>query len=139
MYQQPMAQNYNYYQQPQIRTPQIAGLKGRPVSSLDEVRATSIDFDGSIFYFPNLANDKIYTKQINLDGTSTVKVYDLVELPTPVAQIPQADLVTKEEFTKTVNALLAEISALKQIQPSSPQIIQECGNGQEENSTSFDF
>lgn len=106
---------------------------------MDEVRATSIDFDGSIFYFPNLANDKIYTKQINLDGTSTVKVYDLVELPTPVTQIPQADLVTKEEFTKTVNALLAEISALKQIQPSSPQIIQECGNGQEENSTSFDF
>ena len=139
MYQQPMAQNYNYYQQPQIRTPQIAGLKGRPVSSLDEVRATSIDFDGSIFYFPNLANDKIYTKQINLDGTSTVKVYDLVELPTPVAQTPQADLVTKEEFTKTVNALLAEISALKQIQSSSPQIMQECGSEQEENSTSFDF
>lgn len=137
MYQQPMAQNYNYYQQPQIRTPQISiGLKGRPVSSLDEVRAASVDFDGSIFYFPNLANDKIYTKQINLDGTSTVKVYDLVELPAPVAQ--QTDLVTKEEFTKTVNALLAEISALKQGQPTSPQVIQESGNVQE-NSATFNF
>lgn len=42
----------------------------RPVSSIDEVRAASIDFDGSVFYFPDLANKKIYTKQINMDGTA---------------------------------------------------------------------
>lgn len=47
----------------------MIGLKGRPVSSLDEVRATSVDFDGSISFFPDLANKRIYTKQINLDGT----------------------------------------------------------------------
>jgi hypothetical protein len=51
------------------------------VSSIEEARASSIDFDGSIFYFPDLANKRIYTKQINLDGTSSLKVYELKELP----------------------------------------------------------
>ena len=37
-------------------------LKGRPVASLEEARAMSIDFDGSVFFFPDLANKKIYTK-----------------------------------------------------------------------------
>lgn len=65
--------NNNYYPQQTMRqpqtyinpTPQIMappGLKGRMVSSLEEARATSIDFDGSVFYFPDLANKKIYTK-----------------------------------------------------------------------------
>lgn len=121
-------QNYNYYQQPpqQIRPamgiqPTAPNLKGRPVSSLDEVRATAVDFDGSIFYFPNLANDKIYTKQINLDGTSTVRVYELAELPAqqqPIGQV--SNLVTKEEFEKTINSLLNEISTLKSAVPVQP-------------------
>jgi hypothetical protein len=37
-------------------------LKGRPVTSIDEARAASIDFDGSVFYFPDVANKCIYTK-----------------------------------------------------------------------------
>jgi hypothetical protein len=57
-------------------------LKGRLVSSLEEARATSIDFDGSIFYFPDLANRRIYTKQINLDGTATLNMYELKAMPT---------------------------------------------------------
>lgn len=68
-YQPNLPQTANYQQPPrQITTP--IGLKGRPVSSIDEARATSIDFDGSVFYFPDLANKCIYTKQINLDGTT---------------------------------------------------------------------
>jgi len=47
-------------------------LKGKPVASVEEARATSIDFDGSIFFFPDLANKRIYTKQINMDGTATM-------------------------------------------------------------------
>jgi hypothetical protein len=57
------------------------GLKGRLVSSLEEARATSIDFDGSVFYFPDLANRRIYTKQINIDGTASLYVYELREMP----------------------------------------------------------
>jgi len=67
------------------------------------VRASAVDFDGSIFYFPNLANDKIYTKQINLDGTSSIKVYELAQLPEPVQS---NSFVTKEEFDKTIKQLL---------------------------------
>ena len=99
----------NYYQpnpaqvptyQPQAR--QQLGLKGRPVSSIEEARATSIDFDGSVFYFPDLANRRIYTKQINMDGTATLLMYELKELP-PTADSPT--FVTREEFENTINQL----------------------------------
>ena len=77
-----MYANYNYYPQPTNQPPpyqprayqqaplQPMGLKGRLVSSFEEARASSIDFDGSVFYFPDLANRRIYTKQINIDGTA---------------------------------------------------------------------
>lgn len=54
-------------------------IKGRPVSSYDEAKASMIDLDGSIFLFPDYGNGKIYTKQINLDGTATIKTYRLDE------------------------------------------------------------
>lgn len=59
------------------------GIKGRPVSSIEETRAISIDFDGSVFYFPDLANRRIYTKQINMDGTASLNVYELKNESTP--------------------------------------------------------
>ena len=89
------------------------GLKGRPVASLEEARASSIDFDGSVFYFPDLANKRIYTKQINMDGTSTLLMYELKELP---VEQPQASYITREEFDSTINQLKALL-----VQPLSPQ------------------
>ena len=71
-----------YMESPQVAN-QFMGIKGRPVSSLEEARATIIDFDGSIFYFPDLANRRIYTKQINLDGTATLNVYEFKEFQEP--------------------------------------------------------
>lgn len=98
---------YNYYQpQNNIRqsvTPQI-GLKGRPVSSIDEARAASIDFDGSIFFFPDLANKRIYTKQINMDGTSSLLMYELKEFPKEI-QNNSGEYVTREEFTLALSQL----------------------------------
>ena len=99
------------YAVPAPETPQMPqpyfGIKGRPVASIDEARATSIDFDGSIFYFPDLANNKIYTKQINIDGTATLNVYELKE--TPVAQevqlIDTSKYVTKEELEIAIKEL----------------------------------
>lgn len=82
----------------------------RPVSSLEEARASVIDFDGSVFYFPDAANKKIYTKQINLDGTSLLNMYVLQEIPTT----PQPDTyVSKDEFQQTVSLLLEEINKMK--------------------------
>jgi uncharacterized membrane protein YcaP (DUF421 family) len=48
--------------------PQFGSLRGHPVSSLEEVKATSIEFDGSIFYFPDIANKRIYTKTVDNSG-----------------------------------------------------------------------
>lgn len=94
---------YNNYYQPQQAatfqpTARTIGLKGRPVSSIDEARASTIDFDGSVFFFPDLANKCIYTKQINMDGTATLLMYELKEIP--VASQP--NFVTREEFENTI-------------------------------------
>ena len=86
----------------------------RPVSSLEEVRASAIDFDGTIFYFPDAANKTIYTKQINLDGTALINMYVMQEIP--VAPRPDqlaAAYVSKEEFQQTISLLLGEIEKMK--------------------------
>ena len=44
---------------------QMQVIKGRPVSSYDEAKASMIDLDGSLFVFTDVANKKIYTKQKN--------------------------------------------------------------------------
>lgn len=77
------------------------GIKGRPVTSIDEARAISIDFDGSVFYFPDLANKRIYTKQINVDGTSSLNVYEWKS--DPAINSPQ--YVTREEFEAVLQQL----------------------------------
>ena len=73
----------------------------RPVSSIEEVRACPIDFDGSVFYFADVANKKIYTKQINLDGTVSINLY---ELKTDQAA-NSSSYVTRQEFEETINQL----------------------------------
>ena len=78
----------------------------RPVSSIEEVKAASIDFDGSVFYFSDLANKRIYTKQINLDGTAQLNMYELKE--TPVMEQPIVDtsnFITRTEFDNVINYL----------------------------------
>lgn len=127
-----MYQNYNYYPQQQAQNPQVAqqqpvyqmpylrqappqvGLKGRLVASLEEARATSIDFDGSVFYFPDLANKRIYTKQINMDGTATLCVYELREMPVQKddsSLVPSIEkFVTREEFERVLAQLREKLA-----------------------------
>ena len=96
--------NNSYYQPSRMNTipsmnqqqPQFVGLKGRPVSSLEEARAAAIDFDGSVFFFPDLANKRIYTKQINLDGTASMNMYEYKEVPTEA--LNSSNFVTRQEF-----------------------------------------
>ena len=114
--QQPMYQVPNYLRQ---APPQVT-LKGRLVSSLEEARATSIDFDGSVFYFPDLANKRIYTKQINMDGTASLYVYELREMPVEEeksSQVPSVEkFVTREEFER----VLAQLLPQKPTEPAAP-------------------
>ena len=113
-YQASRAQMPNTPQQP-IAQSVSPFLKGRLVSSIEEARAQTIDFDGSVFYFPDLANHKIYTKQINLDGTSTLNMYELKEIP---MQVPVAnqDYVTREEFEEALNPIKQILAAANQTQ-----------------------
>ena len=102
---------YNYYQQqPAMRqtvVPMI--LKGHPVSSLEEARASSIEFDGSISYFPDIANKRIYTKQINVtDGTSILNMYELTPLPQEPVPVDTQNFITRTEF----NSALEKINQL---------------------------
>lgn len=127
--QQPMNQQTipNYTQPNYLRTAQSQnGLKGRLVSSLEEARATSIDFDGSIFYFPDLANKRIYTKQINMDGTATLNVYELKETPimNENPQITQSmnNFITRDEFEQVIGQIQQKLSKeVAQVQPNIPK------------------
>ena len=138
-----MYQNYNYYPQSQPQqvnqqqpiyqmpsyrqAPPQTGLKGRLVSSLEEARATSIDFDGSVFYFPDMANKRIYTKQINMDGTATLCVYELREMPVQKEDsvfVPSVEkFVTREEFERVLQQIqLLQKPTEPAAAPASPKI-----------------
>jgi hypothetical protein len=114
---------YYYPNQPQqsyaprqvpYEMPQQNLLKGRFVSSVDEVRAAQVDFDGSIFVFPDMANKKIYTKQIDLNGNVKLEEYDWVPIEKTAAV---GDFVTKQEFEETMAKVKEAIS-----QATQPQV-----------------
>lgn len=90
-------------------------LKCRPVSSKEEARAAQIDFDGSLWVFTDVGNEKIYTKQIMNDGTATFKTYAFVKDENPYSS---TEFVTKDEFNKVIQSLLAAIPNLQQDVPS---------------------
>ena len=127
--QYPMCQQVvpNYTQPNYLRTAQSQnGLKGRLVSSLEEARATSIDFDGSIFYFPDLANKRIYTKQINMDGTATLNMYELKETPimneNPQMSQSMNNFITRDEFEQVIGQIQQKLSKeVVQVQPNIPK------------------
>lgn len=117
-YQSPYSYAGNNYMSPQIQyqpqPPQqqfAPGLKGRPVSSLEEARAAQIDFDGSLFLFPDIANKKIYTKQINLDGTAATKIYNLEDGAIP----SNPSFVTKDELDLAISELQNQLALLQEI------------------------
>lgn len=99
---------YGNYQSSQFLSQQSASpqLKGRLVSSIDEARAAQIDFDGSLFIFPDIGNKKIYTKSINADGTTTLNTYGIINTPPPISS---DNFITKEEFNKTIEELKVEL------------------------------
>ena len=121
MYQQQNSYGYQPQLQPQFSRPQyINFLKGRPVSSIEEVRATSVDFDGSISYFPDIANNKIYTKQVNMDGTSTVLMYEMKEIP--AQQEVNNDFITREEFEKAISELMNRVAVSAPVITTTPDV-----------------
>ena len=104
-YMQAMNQNQQYMQVPQMQ--QVAQVRGRPVSNIEEARASMIDLDGSLFVFPNVSNGEIYTKQIMLDGTAEFKVYKTEQVQKQ-EQNSNSEYVLKSEFEQAINELRKE-------------------------------
>lgn len=93
-----------------VLMPQGNYIKGRPVVSIDEARASQIDLDGSLYVFPDLGNKKIYTKQINMDGTAAFNVF---ELSAPVENAPAPVYVTKTELDEILASFKASLTQEK--------------------------
>lgn len=110
--------NYQMQNNQQMGAMQI--LKGRPVSSYDEAKASMIDLDGTLFVFTDIANHCIYTKQILLDGSAELKTYVLQEQKqneTKQSGEANAGYVLKKEFDRTVKELHKQIEGLKEALP----------------------
>ena len=107
-----MIPNYSIYPQQTQRLNYLESqiIKGRPVASVEEVRAMPIDFDGSVFYFPDQSNNRIYTKQIGLNGQSVIRVYELANQPVAA----EIKYVSQEEFTQAISNLTAQLEQIKQ-------------------------
>lgn len=94
--QQPMVQNQQQQimqqpqKQPMQQVPQENYIKCRPVTNIDEARAAMIDFDGTLYIFPDISHQMIYTKSIGNDGNPSFKVF--VEQP----DIPQQQMMMQQ-------------------------------------------
>ena len=106
--------NVNTY--PQMNGPltppqghQTGFIRGRTVTSIDEVKGAMIDLDGGIHFFPDPGNHKIYTKQINMDGTATINTY-VLEDPT---KNPSSHPVYQEDLDRVSKILMGEIESLR--------------------------
>ena len=110
----------NSYQQPTQQTTSAAPIiKGRPVSNEEEANAAMIDFDGSLFIFPDKAHGKIYTKQLGLDGNIIFQKYSLDQSTAPMEQprhepIDLSEYAKQEDLEKMVTELKQKITKLEQ-------------------------
>lgn len=73
-----MQQQQAYRTMPPQPAMPMYGIKGRPVTNIEEARAAQIDFDGSMSYFPCPAERKIFAKGLDLNGNPVFEVYQLV-------------------------------------------------------------
>ena len=122
-YQSPYQSQYGQQAQPQGYTQlpyqqQVVQqyIKGRPVSSAEEAKASMIDLDGSLFVFPDVKNKLIYTKQIMLDGTAEFHTYRLVPETNQNVQTQNTannQYVLDSDFRAVVGELNRKIELLK--------------------------
>ena len=100
-------------------TPSTSYIKGRPVLSLEEAKASQIDLDGSLHVFTDIGNKKIYTKQLNLDGTATLKTYVLQEEENKTPSQTE-EYVTKTEFNQALAQIQSMFNTTKKEEEKKP-------------------
>lgn len=69
--------------------------------------AFQIDLDGSLWVFTDVGNQKIYTKQINTDGTASFNTYILAA--EKKEEPSNSDFITREEFNRIIQSLITSI------------------------------
>lgn len=104
MYQTNINPMYGYQYQPRQRL-----MKCFPVTSVDEARAAMIDVDGSVTVFPDLANGKIYTKSVDLNGLAVMQTYKIVN-----SNAPQTTEQRINEIEYSISCLREELENVKQ-------------------------
>lgn len=90
-------------------------IKGRPVSNEEEANAAMIDFDGSLFVFPDKAHGKIYTKQLGLDGNIIFNRY-VLDNPQAAQQertAQKTDYVSREDLASELSGIKDRLSQLE--------------------------
>lgn len=104
---QPQQQSFQPQMNNQFQQPATQGVI--PVASIEEVKAHPVDWSGNANYFVDNVNNRIYTKQVGLDGIPRTNIYKLDNEPVVA---PQTEYVTREEFdvvNNTLNSLLKQL------------------------------
>ena len=120
-YTQPNNYNNQGYQNSQPAQSSVPVMRGRPVSNEEEANAAMIDFDGSLFIFPDKAHGKIYTKQLGLDGNIVFLKYSLDQtapqkeiVPSSTDSLDLSDYAKKEDLDKEFNKIDKRFTTLEQ-------------------------
>lgn len=123
---QSQQQQYNQPQyNPQMQT-QPMGLSGEIVDSIDVVKAKNVDMSGNVTFYPKADLSEIYTKQLQMDGTSRIVTYRAVQPETPAERDRRSDsdVDVVGMFGQLKTDLLQEISDLKDMVNQISQINQ---------------
>lgn len=139
-----MEQQYPQFAQqgpmPQGFQQQPVYMKCRAVTSIDEAKAAMIDLDGSLHVFTDVPHKRIYTKQINLDGTASLNVYTLEEPGSAtqagpvVSNSAKENLVPESIFNRVVNSLQKQINDLQEkFEQRGEMNVQSNANAQSKN------
>lgn len=106
-------------------------IKGRPVSNVQEANAAMIDFDGSVFVFLDKAHNKIYTKQLGMDGNIQFEEYSRTVSPNMASEasqggaeptLPTGGYVTTGELEEALSGLYNRISTREQNLQAPPSV-----------------
>lgn len=110
-YQDRLAQLQSQYNQQSQYNPvqqnQTYGLNGEIVDGIDVVKAKNVDMSGNVTFYPKSDMSEIYTKQLQMDGTSRIVTYRAVQ--------PEAE--AKKEQTQTavdmniINGMFGQLRA----------------------------
>lgn len=113
-YQDRLAQLQSQYnQQPpynqMAQQTQPVGLNGEIVDSLDVVKAKNVDMSGNVTFYPKSDMTEIYTKQLQVDGTSRIVTYKAVQPEEQKQDEPMKQYVDIQTLNTMLGQLKSEI------------------------------